>query len=152
MLTGWSSSLPQRTSSMYIQWTSLFMPIGRWTSGLSGFGSAYVSISPWSQLTHASKQHNHISMQQAKNIQHTLFTYFSTVSPLFRSGASVTWRVGCVFMPGTPWRTVVGGVLARGPWAHELRRSVEHPSKEWRPFQQIGKTPLARENPLLGNG
>ena len=103
------------------------------------------------EAPHTSKQHNHITTNQRTYNIH-FFTYFSTVSPLFRSGASVTWSVGCVFRPGTPWRTVVGGVLAQGPWAHEFRRSVKQPSKEFRPFQQIGNTALARENPLLGNG
>ena len=49
-LTGCRSVLPQRTSSMYMPCTSLFIPIGRCTSGLSGMGSAYVSMSPCSQL------------------------------------------------------------------------------------------------------
>ena len=75
--------------------------------------------------------------------------YVSTWSTLFIIGASATERLGYVQMPGTPRRTVVGGVLARGPCTHELRRSVEHPSKLVRPFQQIGKTPPAREYPLL---
>ena len=49
-LTGCRSVLPQRTSSMYMPCTSLFIPIGRCTSGLSGLGSVYVSMSPCSQL------------------------------------------------------------------------------------------------------
>ena len=54
-------------------------------------------------------------------------------------------------MPGTPRRTVVGGVFARGPCTHEFSRSVEHPSRLLRPFQHMGKTPPAREYPLLQN-
>jgi len=65
MLTGCKSSFPHRTSSMYIVCTSLFMPIGRWTSALSGFGSAYVSISPWSHLKEPHKEHKEITGNQS---------------------------------------------------------------------------------------
>ena len=75
--------------------------------------------------------------------------YLSTVSPLLRSGASIAETVGCVLMPGTPRRTVVGGVFACAPWTQEFIRSVEQPRREERPFQQIGKTPPPREKPLL---
>ena len=54
-LTGCRSVLLQCTSSMYMPCTSLFIPIGRCTSGLSGLGSAYVSMSPCSQLCGADK-------------------------------------------------------------------------------------------------
>ena len=49
-LTGCRSVLPQRTSSMCMPCTSLFIPIGRCTLALSGLGSAYVLMSPCSQL------------------------------------------------------------------------------------------------------
>ena len=71
------------------------------------------------------------------------------MSPLLRSGASIAETVGCVQMPGTPRRTVVGGVFACAPWTQEFIRSVEQPKREERPFQQIGKTPPPKEKPLL---
>ena len=55
-LTGCNSLSPIPTSSMYMLCTSLFMPIGRCTSALSGFGSVYVSIKPWSNLQLHGKQ------------------------------------------------------------------------------------------------
>ena len=157
-LTGCRSVFPQRTSSMYIPCTSLFIPIGRCTSALSGLGSAYVSMSPCSQLC---EEHNKIlisTVHHSTNRQSTgqygrwpiqRTGYLSTVSPLLRRGASIRDTVGYVFMPGTPRRTLVGGVFAWAPWTQELRRSVEQPSSEFSPFQQIGKMPPPKEKPLL---
>ena len=82
-------------------------------------------------------------------LQKQIQGYLSTVSPLLRSGASIEDTVGYVLMPGTPRRTVVGGVFACAPWTQEFSRSVEHPKRAVRPFQQIGNTPPPKEKPLL---
>ena len=108
-------------------------------------------MSPWSHLHRQQNQKQTSSAHQSTNqtihaygatcyVTKTNTSYLSTVSPLLRSGASIRKTVRYVFMPGTLQRTVVGGVFACAPWTQEFSRSVEHPRREGRPFQQVGNT------------